>query len=491
MTPALPALRDFSDRLSPMVVKEMRQGLRTRTFTAALILMHVMLMCVMVALLVYSTNEQATRNFWRVLVFIFGVAVPIQGFNSLTQEMRAGTLDMLWLTGITPLRIVHGKWLVLFSQTLLMASTLLPYLIARYRLGGVEIAGEGIALAIMVGVSAVSSASIVAFSWHPQMLMRLIPALATLALSLWVADYAFSIATEEYTASQIISTLSSLSIHEWLILTASLMVVPYGFVTFCLRIGACRIDASLGHDQCRRKRWLLARLTAGQLLLFVLLVFTEPDLASELLIALMGLLLLASIDLVTEEMPTHWAALHGPGGHQPAKFYDRWFYPGWASGVHFYMALCAGVIGCLGLVCEIAIRTPITFLSSEEVFWPCCCLLEASFVSVCLSRYSKSRYVAWWYTHLGAHAIGAVLFLTSTSLGLPELSLIGFLTPITAVYATSASGQYMSWLPCISALWGGTWVIGAMALAGWEGRRYGVLETLRKQQGMASAIAGG
>ena len=43
MTTPLPLLRDFSDRLSPMVVKEMRQGLRTRFFTAALILFHVLL----------------------------------------------------------------------------------------------------------------------------------------------------------------------------------------------------------------------------------------------------------------------------------------------------------------------------------------------------------------------------------------------------------------------------------------------------------------
>ena len=33
-----PLLQDFSDRLSPMVVKEMRQGLRTRFFSVAIIL---------------------------------------------------------------------------------------------------------------------------------------------------------------------------------------------------------------------------------------------------------------------------------------------------------------------------------------------------------------------------------------------------------------------------------------------------------------------
>lgn len=38
MSTQLPQLQDFSDHLSPMVVKEMRQGLRTRFFTAALIL---------------------------------------------------------------------------------------------------------------------------------------------------------------------------------------------------------------------------------------------------------------------------------------------------------------------------------------------------------------------------------------------------------------------------------------------------------------------
>ena len=39
-TMPLTLLNDFGDRFSPMLVKELRQGLRTRFFTAALLLFH-------------------------------------------------------------------------------------------------------------------------------------------------------------------------------------------------------------------------------------------------------------------------------------------------------------------------------------------------------------------------------------------------------------------------------------------------------------------
>ena len=48
MNTTLPLLRDFSDRFSPIVVKELRQGLRTRFFTSALILFHTFIILLLI-----------------------------------------------------------------------------------------------------------------------------------------------------------------------------------------------------------------------------------------------------------------------------------------------------------------------------------------------------------------------------------------------------------------------------------------------------------
>ena len=47
MSATVAGLQDFSDRLSPMVVKELRQGLRTRWFGGLMLVLHGLLVLIL------------------------------------------------------------------------------------------------------------------------------------------------------------------------------------------------------------------------------------------------------------------------------------------------------------------------------------------------------------------------------------------------------------------------------------------------------------
>ena len=147
-------LRDFSDRLSPMVVKEMRQGLRGKVFVSMLVVFQ-LIMTLVVAMAAGGESESDVRTFfWLALMLVMLVGLPMRGFGLLAAEQKEATLDMLMLTSISSMRIVFGKWLALFTQSLLLVVSLLPYMLARYHFGGVEVVNELVALYFVLLLSA-------------------------------------------------------------------------------------------------------------------------------------------------------------------------------------------------------------------------------------------------------------------------------------------------------------------------------------------------
>lgn len=142
MTTTLTPLTDFSDRLSPMVVKELRQGLRTRAFGSTMLLMHVML--ILITLITGSAqNTDDTR--WMldgVATLVLCLIMPFRVSNALAEEVKLNTLDMLMLTRLSCSRIVFGKWASVALQSLLIAFSLMPYVVARYVFGGMDLVQE-------------------------------------------------------------------------------------------------------------------------------------------------------------------------------------------------------------------------------------------------------------------------------------------------------------------------------------------------------------
>ncbi len=166
---------DFPERWSPMLVKELRQGLRSISFAGLFITLQAIL-CFIIFIILSDFSGSGVGSTSAVSGVIFGiyaVAVcalqPLRGFNAISAEINGDTIDLVLITRLSAWKFVFGKWVSLMSQSLMFAISLLPYLILRYFLGGMLLFEElllfvlifisgSVATAIAVGASAIRAA---------------------------------------------------------------------------------------------------------------------------------------------------------------------------------------------------------------------------------------------------------------------------------------------------------------------------------------------
>ena len=105
------ARADFADWLSPMLVKELRQGVRTRVFVILFILLQVcMLLDLVLSLLIASTGastSEGTYFFWFMVSVPTLLIIPISGLGAIGNEIRGNTLELIFLTRLT--RLPHRR----------------------------------------------------------------------------------------------------------------------------------------------------------------------------------------------------------------------------------------------------------------------------------------------------------------------------------------------------------------------------------------------
>ncbi len=148
-------INNFPEWMPPMLVKELRQGLRTRSFVLGLIVSQLILYsCVLIGFNVGSRSAggEMLSGFLIGISFVMAAIIqPLRGINGIAGDMKSKTLELMEMTRMNALGIITGKWVSLFSQTLLFFVTLLPYLIFRYLLGGMDLIVEFglIALALL------------------------------------------------------------------------------------------------------------------------------------------------------------------------------------------------------------------------------------------------------------------------------------------------------------------------------------------------------
>jgi len=163
---------DFPHYLSPMLVKELRQGLRSIGFTGLFIVMQSLLGFIILMMLISNANAEPSLVSGAVFA-IYIVATcgiqPLRGINAIGAEVKGDTIDLVIITRLTSWKIVYGKWFSLMAQSLIFSVSLLPYLILRYFLGDMNLFHElfifasvfvvaSLCTAIAVGCSAISSA---------------------------------------------------------------------------------------------------------------------------------------------------------------------------------------------------------------------------------------------------------------------------------------------------------------------------------------------
>ncbi len=172
--------------MDPMLVKELRQGMRSRGFVLPFVLIHSLAIIVVAA--EFAAKRAAARGggsggmlvssghmvFWMLMAFIVAVVFPLRSLGSMTSDVHAGQWQLVLLTGMNRWRIVRGKWLAQMGLAGLMLISLLPYGIARYFFGGVELIANLAALVTVLCASGAMSALVIGGSSFRSQKMRAI-----------------------------------------------------------------------------------------------------------------------------------------------------------------------------------------------------------------------------------------------------------------------------------------------------------------------------
>jgi len=155
MTTLLARFDDWSDWLSPILVKEVRQMVRAREFNYAFgiaLLIGLLVAFLGLADAVNSIGTSGSRVFIALMVClgILGfVVVPAGTFSTLRTEKADQTLDLITQTSLTPRRIVFGKLLTQWVKLTTLFAGMAPFIAMSFLLGGIDLLTILVALTVL------------------------------------------------------------------------------------------------------------------------------------------------------------------------------------------------------------------------------------------------------------------------------------------------------------------------------------------------------
>ena len=324
--------RDFPRWLPPMLVKELRQGLRTRGFVATLVGFQVLML--VLTLIALSTQNAVTPGaraastalsgvFWVMVAVQLIFVTPSRALGGLQLEVDARTIDLIMLTRLTAWRVVLGKWISLLAQATLLLVAMMPYMVVRYFTDNADVADDlGLCLT-MLGISGVLTA---AGLWGSGV-AKLVRVLMGIALVFVMANVAGTLGP--IFAGRAAGGRAPFS---------NVLEMPYDLlnavlITAFFLVSAVRNIAppAENHSLFARGLPLLALLPAP----LAEAAGAHPMAVRQLYIAaaFLGFVLLFELASARVAMPTHWRDWHGRGAL--SRFVGRLVMPGWASAFTF------------------------------------------------------------------------------------------------------------------------------------------------------------
>ena len=156
-----PWLIRIVDSANPILVKELRQSLKSRQFVVTFMLLLTAAWLVSVfGLLMFQTQVQygpAGRFFFIGFYVALAVAtlliVPFGAFKSLQAERDFNTFEILSVTTITPQQIVRGRLFSSFVQCLIFYSAITPFMAFASTMQGFDAAGAAYVLVATLLIS--------------------------------------------------------------------------------------------------------------------------------------------------------------------------------------------------------------------------------------------------------------------------------------------------------------------------------------------------
>ena len=322
---------DFPSWISPMLVKELRQGVQSGAFAWTFILLQAAMFVVMTFwVLERSTGSgdslQTNRMFHGWFWGLFGLAavfiLPFRASGSMAAERAGNTLDLLRLTHLSSTQIVFGKWLAVMAQVLLLSTAVLPYLVLQYFFGGLDIVSDLFSFVALLLAASVMTAASVSTAGQPAW------SRAILAVVTFYGMVGF-------TASGWLPGAAALS--PWSTLPALSIVA--GLVTAVFLIYAAATIAPPAENHAFRAR--LLALVAAVLALLATQLFPATSAGFVVAVALPLVAGFAIAELTGD--PVELASIHAPFARfgVPGQLAAALFTPGWATAVCFTLVAAA------------------------------------------------------------------------------------------------------------------------------------------------------
>ena len=155
----------WTDRFNPVLVKEVRQAVRSRGFTVSFLLTLGTTWCLSLALVgmegdalqVGTSGPAFYRAYLFALLIPLCFIVPLGVFGSVTAEFRDQTFEVLATSTLTPQQIVMGKLQAAGVSTGAYLSAMAPFLCFTYLLRGLDLPVIALGLCVACVASLVVS----------------------------------------------------------------------------------------------------------------------------------------------------------------------------------------------------------------------------------------------------------------------------------------------------------------------------------------------
>ena len=427
---------DFADCLSPILVKELRQGMRSRVFLSLFLMVQgLMMFNTLIAL--FSMNDPnatgfSTGLFWTMLGLPMLLFMPMLGLGSVSKELSSNTMELVFLTRLSARRILAGKWVALLIQTALLVSAVLPYLVLRYFSGGVNLAQEMGTLGWMLLVSTTLTAFTVGVSpFQSNQAVRIIMLFGI------IFGLIFGLSLSANTISRGHGPAGSGS-FGWPQVCMTLFMAAL-FIPFALEIGVSKIAPPAENHSTRKRLLLLIMITA--LVGFGWFTNSFEPLAWTAIC----FFAIASIGSLCE-LPSTIPSVYQP--FVKRGFFGRlalfFFAPGWPSAVIFSTTILSALFGLLAWIGHLDFpRDPLILASiAGSLYFPSA-----------LARFFTPRTTKGFVYFLAVIAVSAVLYsLTAILHQSTHMDLISFaciLPPCGLLASANSPGDRVDIVPVL------------------------------------------
>ena len=412
---------DFPAWISPMLVKELRQGVQSGAFAWTFILLQAAMFVLMTFwVLNRSTGQQSRLEvnrlfhglFWALFGLAALIALPMRAAGSMAAERVGNTLDLLRLTHLSSTQIVVGKWLAVMAQVLLIAAAVLPYLVLQYFFGGLDIVADLFSFMVVLLVAAVmTAASLAAAGQSP------------LTRGLLTAFFFFAVPNFLGGAGSVFGTAV---LSPWSALPAILVVAV--LLTAVMLVYAAAAIAPPAENHAARVR-VLALVATG--LALVAGAWFGPISASFVIAVTVLLVAGIAIAELTSD-PVELASIHapfarlGPFGRLAAMVLT----PGWATAICFTL-LVAPFLG-LAVVSGFPGLPPTAMIPEKFVLGVAAILFPLSLML--RTRAGKTRRVVFF----GVQIFSLVIFFLQSPLGFSNTAAVEIFRALTNLLPLAA-----------------------------------------------------